>query len=325
MQVHADKVIRNPAAQTYRHFAVSCRIPGDAGTRLQVFPLAFHSRSAVEAGIALKGEELRVRVQAQRNQLALEQAREQKRILAARLAEALRLDPAVDLVGQDAELATLAFVPVTETLDALVSEALDARPEIRESRALMQVAEQTQNGAVYGPLIPTVAGQVFVGGFGGGRDAGPSTFGGSRDYLAAVGWRVGPGGLFDVGRIRSARARLGEARWNLEKLRDAVSRQVVEAHTRVVSQQQQLGTAKDALAAAEQGLELARGRKEFEVGVVLENILAEQDQTRARQDYARALGEYNKAHYGLARAVGRLGKHAQSEGATGGRVDRVVR
>ncbi len=262
---------------------------------------------AVDAGIALKGDELRVRVQTQRNQLALQQATEQRRILAARLAEALRLDPAVELVAQDLELAPLALVPATEAVDALVSEAVATRPEMKEAHALVQAAEQTEKGAVYGPLIPTVVGQVFLGGLGGGKDSGPTTFGGSRDYLAAVGWRFGPGGLFDLGRIRLARARLGEAQWNVEKLRDGVVRQVVEAHTRVMSQQEQLATAKEELAAAEQGLELARGRKEFEVGVVLENILAEQDQTRARQDFVRAVGEYDKAQYQLSRALGRLG------------------
>jgi len=81
---------------------------------------------------------------------------------------------------------------------------------------------------------------------------------------------------------------------------------VVEARTRVESQEQQLQTAKDALAAAEEALRLTRARQEFEVGVVLENILAEQDQARARQDYARVLGEFNKAQYGLSRALGLL-------------------
>ena len=60
------------------------------------------------------------------------------------------------------------------------------------------------------------------------------------------------------------------------------------------------------LSVADDGLTLARARTEFGVGVVLENILAEQDQTRARFDYVRAIGEYDKAQYGLARALGRL-------------------
>ncbi len=206
-----------------------------------------------------------------------------------------RLEPGVELVAQDLELAPLALVQASEAVDALVSEALSARPEWKEAQALVQVAQQTEKGAVYGPLIPTIVGQAFRGGLGGGKDGGPTSFGGSRDYLAAVGWRFGPGGLFDVGRIRSTRARREEARWNVEKLKDSIARQVVEARTRARSQQEQLETAKEALAAAEQGLEL-------------ENILAEQDQTRARQDYARALGEYDQAQYALLRALGRLGK-----------------
>jgi outer membrane protein TolC len=297
------------AAQAYFDLLVAQAVVGVAADALQIsrdYESQLHR--AVDAGIALKGDELRVRVQTRRNQLSLQQATEQRRILAARLAEPLRLDPAVELVAQDLELAPLALVPATEAVDALVSEALAARPELKEAQALVQVAAETEKGARYGPLIPTIAGQVFFGALGGGKDGGPTTSGGSRDYLAAIGWRLGPGGLFDLGRIRSTRARREEANWNVEKMKDSIARQVVEARTRVLSQQEQLETAREALAAAEQGLELARGRKEFEVGVVLENILAEQDQTRARQDYARALGEYDKAQYLLLRVLGRLGK-----------------
>jgi OMF family outer membrane factor len=262
---------------------------------------------AVEVGIAFKGDELRVRVQAQRNQLVLQQATEQRRIQAARLAEILRLDAAVDLLANDAELAPLPLSNASDSMDALVKQALAARPEIGEAEALLQAATETEKGSVYGPLIPTVSGQLFLGGLGGGKQAGPTTFGASRDYFAAVGWRIGPGGLFDVGRTRLTRARVSEARWNLERLKDSISRQVVEARTRVLSQEQQLQTAKEALATAEETLRLTQARREFEVGVVLENILAEQDQARARQDYARALGEFNKAQYALSRALGRFG------------------
>jgi outer membrane protein TolC len=311
---HQQTLVR--AAQAYFDLLVAQAIVGSSAEALRIsaeYESQLHR--AVDAGIALKGDELRVRVQTQRNQLALQQATEQRRILAARLAESLRLDPAVELVARDLELAPLTLAPATEAASALVSEATAARPEIREARALVQVAEETEKGATYGPLIPTIVGQAFVGSLSGGREGGPTNSGGSRDYLLAVGWRLGPGGLFDLGRIHLARARSREAQWNVEKVKDGVARQVVEARTRVLSQQEQLQTAKEALAAADQGLELARGRKEFEVGVVLENILAEQDQTRARQDYVRAIGEYDKAQYELLRAVGRLAGDTPSDGA----------
>lgn len=306
-----DTIVR--AAQAYFDLLVSQAAVGVAADALRIsqdYESQLHR--AVEAGIALKGDELKVTVQRKRNQLALQQATEQRRMISARLTEALRLDPALDLVAQDPELAPLTLAPAAEPIEPLISEALDARPEMKQSRALVQAAEQTEKGAVYGPLIPTVVGQVFVGGFGGSKQGGPSNFGASHDYLAAVAWRVGPGGLFDVGRVRSTRARRGESQWNLEKLKDSIARQVVEARIRVMSQQEQLDTAKEALAAAEQGLTLARSRRQFEVGIVLENILAEQDQTRARQDLVRAIGEYDKAQYGLSRALGRLGTKAET-------------
>ena len=53
-------------------------------------------------------------------------------------------------------------------------------------------------------------------------------------------------------------------------------------------------------------MRLARERKEFAVGVVLENIQAEQDLTRARLDYLRAVAEFDKAQYALLRAAGQL-------------------
>jgi len=261
---------------------------------------------AVEVGIAFKGDELRVKVQSQRNELALQQAVEQQRTQAARLAETLRLDPAVELLGQTAELAPLPMELPSAPARELIRQALAARPELGSAQAAVGAAEATVKAARFGPLIPSLAAQVFLGGLGGGRNDAPSTFGGSRDYFAAFAWRIGPGGLGDFGRVRAAKARLSEARWTVEKAKDGIARQVVEALARVQSQEQQVRTAKEALDAADQALALTEGRRQFEVGIVLENILAQQDQARARQDYARTLGEFNKSQYGLSRALGLL-------------------
>jgi outer membrane protein TolC len=119
-------------------------------------------------------------------------------------------------------------------------------------------------------------------------------------------WRIGPGGLFDSGRRQTAEARLRLAEIDADRSRDAVTRQVVDGFTRWQSLTDQLITARRALAAADEGLRLARERKEFAVGVVLENIQAEQDLTRARLDYLRAVAEFDKAQYALLRAAGQL-------------------
>ena len=66
----------------------------------------------------------------------------------------------------------------------------------------------------------------------------------------------------------------------------------------------QLATVKGQLSAAGESLRLTRQRKEFGVGNVLENIQAEEDLTRARNDYIAAIAEYDKAQYRLRYAAG---------------------
>src|SRR3989454_4397426 len=261
---------------------------------------------AVGAGLAFKGDELRVQTQTERYQIALRQALEQQRVAAARLAQILHLDSAVELVPQDTDLVPLTLVDTNASLDSLVQQALGSRPELKQSQALVTAAREAKNGAVYGPLIPSIGAQAFGGGLGGGKNDSTGNFGGSEDYFVGIGWRIGPGGLFDSGRIHASRARLETARLSEEKARDEITRQVVEGQTRVQSLLDQLGTTKQNLATASETLRLTRERKQFGVGAVLEDIQAQQELTRARSDHLSAVADFNKAQYGLSKAAGRL-------------------
>lgn len=263
-------------------------------------------KSAVEAGIAFKGDLLRVSVQAERNQIALRQATEQQRVTAARLAQTLHLDPAVELVARDTDLVPLTLVETNLTMQSLVQRALAMRPELKQIEAFVQAARENKNGAFYGPLIPSIGASAFAGGLGGGQNSDWGNFGAQQDYVVGVGWRIGPGGLFDFGRQKAAKARLNSTRIGAEKLHDEVVRQVVDAFTRLQSQSEQINMARRGLTAAEEGLRLAQQRQEFGVGIVLENVQAEQDLTRTRTDYLKAIAEFNKAQYGLSKAVGAL-------------------
>lgn len=259
---------------------------------------------AVGAGVAFKGDALRAQVQAEKNQLTLRQTQEQQRVAAARLVQTLHLESAVELVAREDELVPLDLVATNESLDSLVVQALSSRPELGQSRFVVEAARDARKGAVYGPLIPSVGAQVFAGGLGGGKDGTPGTFGASEDYQFTLGWRIGPGGLFDRSRIRAADARLKIEGLSSQKLLDEVMRQVTESFVRRQSLGDQLATARRAVAAAQETLRLTQQRKEFAVGVVLENIQAEQDLTRARLDLLTAIAEFNKAQYALKKAVG---------------------
>jgi outer membrane protein TolC len=109
-----------------------------------------------------------------------------------------------------------------------------------------------------------------------------------------------------VGRTRAAKSQLKAAELSGEKLDDEISRQVVDAFVRVQSLREQINSAKRVLQTAEDGLRLAQLRREFAVGIVLENIQSEQDLTRARFDYLKAIADFNSAQYALSRAIGKL-------------------
>jgi len=274
---------------------------------------------AVDAGIAFKGDALRVKVQQQRDQIGLRRAEENARLASATLVELLHLDPTVELMPRDASVVPLSIISTKETLGDLVSQALAARPEAQESAAFFSAAQHAKNGAIYGPVMPTVGGQAFFGGLGGGMDSETGHFGGSEDYVASVSWRVGPGGLFDFGNIHAQQARLRGATLTASKVTDQIANEVIASHIRLQSLADQIATAKQSLSDAEEALRLGQERKEFGVGVVLETIQAEQDLARARSDYLNIVTDYNKAQYALLRALGRLSAPAPPSDHSRGR------
>ena len=261
---------------------------------------------ASAAGIAFKGDVYRAQVQAENNRRLLRQAQEQQRIAAARLAQVLRLPPATELVPSELELAPVNLVATNAALDSLMTQALAARPELVQSEFLVDSAHAVRQGTTVGPLIPTLGASAYFGGLGGGVNSDTGNFGDTQDYFVGLSWRIGPGGLFDRSRTRAASAREQTAALQSEKIREEIGRQVVEAFTRVQSLADQLGLTQRALKAAEQLMSLTSDRKEFGTGAVLETIQAEQELTRARLEYFKAIAEFDQAQYALFKATGRL-------------------
>jgi outer membrane protein TolC len=234
----------------------------------------------------------------------LRQAQEQQRVAAVNLAQILHLDSTVDLVPHDEDLVPLLLFPTNAALNSLVRQALNARPELKAGQALITAARDAKNGALYGPLIPSVGARVFAGGLGGDRQSGPDNFGHSEDYLLGLSWRIGPGGLFDSGRVKAEKARMAASQLGQTKLKDAVISQVVSAAARMQSLYDQVTLAQRNLATANETFRLTRERKQYGVGIALEDIQAQQALTRAHSDYVTAVAEHNKAQYGLNKAVG---------------------
>ncbi|MBL9199356.1 MAG: TolC family protein [Opitutaceae bacterium] len=259
-----------------------------------------------DAGLTLSGDATRVRAARERAELTLVRARADQRIASARLAEILRLDPAVELAPVDAELAPMTLGAPTEDLGALISRALAVRPELDEASARLDAARALRRGATTGPLLPTIGAQASLGGLGGGVSGSTWTrdFGYSGDYSLGVSWRVGPGGLFDKNREREAAARERQVEFEQEKIRDLIRRQVVEQHTRLASLAAQIELARKTLEASDLTATFSRQRRETGVGAAFEDLQAEDDLARARRDYLVTIADYNLAQYALKFVVG---------------------
>jgi outer membrane protein TolC len=259
-----------------------------------------------EAGLTFSGDAARVRAARERAELTLARFRTEQRIAAVRLAEILRLDPAVDLTPSDGDLAPLSLTTAGDDLGALVSKALASRPELDEAAARIEAARVLRRASHRGPLIPTLGAQASIGGLGGGPGSASLTrdFDMSSDVALGVSWRVGPGGLFDRNRQRETASRERQVELDREKVQDTIRRQVVEQHTRLRSLATQIELARKTLVATDQTARLSRQRRETGVSAVLEDLVAEDELARARRDYLATVAEYNLAQYALRYATG---------------------
>src|SRR5205814_863218 len=85
---------------------------------------------AVSIGLAFKGDALRVKVQRQRDEIALQQAEEKVRLAAARLAQILHLDPVVELRPHESQLLPLSLISAMMPAGTLTEEKV--RDEIAQ-------------------------------------------------------------------------------------------------------------------------------------------------------------------------------------------------
>ena len=261
---------------------------------------------AADAGLIFKGDVYRVETAYERGELNRRQLREQQRILAARLAELLHMDHAVELIPTEGDMAPLSLVAESADLGELIGHALAARPEMDAATARVAAAKENSRGATYAPLVPSIGAQAGVGKLGGGAGDPPLTrdFSATHDYLLALSWRIGPGGLLDFGRQHAAQAAERTGILEKAKLDEQIRREVVEHFEHLHSVADQVGLLRKTLASAEETAKLSRERRLIGVGAVLEDLLAEDELARSQRDYLTVVAEYNKAQYALRFSTG---------------------
>jgi outer membrane protein TolC len=229
----------------------------------------------------------------------------------ARLAQLLLLDSAADLVPGDQGVLPIALVPAEQPIDDMIAAGLMNRPELGESRALVAQALERWRLERHRPLIPTLQAFYYGGSFIGGNPQ-LSTAGGREDVLGQLSWELKNLGLGNIHAARERRAGYDAARYQLIEVQARVGAEVTAA-AKVVRLRQRALT--DAQAAVRSGEKMWATLKAagFEVaGPVgsalkydfLEPLLAEQELTRARQEYLSQVIEYNRNQFRLYWAMG---------------------
>jgi outer membrane protein TolC len=262
--------------------------------------------TAVSAGLSLPIELRRIETELARRSADVSRREETRRLAAARLATLLHLDATIDLAPADATPPVITLVATNRALDALVAEALATRPELKVGAAASASAKALRNQTLYGPLVPSVGAQVLAGGLGGGTGGAWNNLGVTQDYMAGLGWRIGPGGLFDRPRQEAATSRFEASRLQEEQIHDAVIAEVVTARVQADARRDQAALAEAAVRSADAALTLSRQRRDFGVSGVLEFLQAEQALASSRDELATAWVQRAEAEYALAAAVGRL-------------------
>jgi outer membrane protein TolC len=260
---------------------------------------------AVDAGTAFRADLLRVKTQVSREKLAIRQHQEKRDLAAAALSETLRLPADSELRPAKADLVPVRLLDRKLGVATLISQAAQHRPEMKAVGAVNQAAVLEKDRARVAPMIPNVQAGYSFGGLGGGFNRDVSNFDDTQNMYIGLGWKIGPGGLFDKQRQIIAGAQEEATKLQAGQIKAAIGREVVEAAAKAQSAHDQIDINDEAVAAAQEMVKLAKERQASQLGVVLEYLLAREELTRARQSRVQAVAAFNKAQHELKRAVGK--------------------
>jgi len=198
---------------------------------------------------------------------------------------------------------TLAEIPalpnVTADPQELVANAQRSRPEVLSLQET-QTALANSRRALEAGQNPSLAVGINT-----SRNFDPGAFGQKTTTVGTVTLNVP---LFDSGitraRVREARQFEEQNRILLQQTELAVSLQVRQAVTNLISARARLASAQQQVALSEENLRIARVRNQAGEGIFLEIIDAETQLTQARNQLVSARYDYLNAYAALQQAVG---------------------
>jgi outer membrane protein TolC len=266
--------------------------------------LAELTTSYAASGLGSQADADRAQTELAFRRIEMLRTEEAIRVASARLARQLSDDPTQPFAPLEPAIVPIDMVQPDVSTKELVTIGLSCRPELAESRWLVQEAVARLNRERHAPLLPSVLLGASYGGFGGGLGSDIENFGDRFDLDAAAYWEIRNLAHGETAARNAARARIDQARYRQIQLMDQVASEVAEAHAQVVARRQQLETAAAGIRAATTSYERNLGRIRDAQGLPLEVLQSLQALDQSRRQYLRVVAGYNEAQFRLQRAVG---------------------
>jgi len=216
-------------------------------------------------------------------------------VASVNLATALDLDPTIALDPAADGAQTLLVGEVDA--ESILTRALEARPEVAAARRQLDAARAERSGNVARLAAPAVEAFYREGATGETY----SDLSGLRTYGVAVTWNLSARG---IARVRTADARVEEARLAVAQTEQAVRADVLGAWSEVQVAALRLDKSSEARAAAESALRISQVRYRNGTSPAIETLLAEQQVDQARLEQVAAVVDYNVAQVRLRAQLG---------------------
>ncbi|MGH8018392.1 MAG: TolC family protein [Opitutaceae bacterium] len=258
-----------------------------------------NATARVEAGSGSPFDQLRAEVALANGQPPLIRARNALRLSVVELLRAAGL-PAEDTAEANV-VGSLSFEAMEPTIENVLASARENRPELRQLENNVDAAEYAVSGA-------RATGRPVVGVFA-GYGVQKSQF--SDDFGDSVeGWQAGVQASWDIfdgnatgGRVAQARARLQQARLELDETSLAIDAEVRRAFLDYGEAREILIASQKGVTQAEESVRLARSRFDAGAATQLDVLQAQVALTETRTNEALALHDANVALARLRRAA----------------------
>jgi outer membrane protein TolC len=276
-------------------------------TEQEVGEVARLTADQARVGQGLPSDADRARSEARLFEQDEQRAQEEVAVAAAQLAQLLNIDPTCRLQTAPGPVQLLELINPSLPLCTLIEIALDYRPEMQARMAAIAAGEIRYRQEWYRPLLPTLSVGYSAGVFGGGSNLVETRFGHfaeRTDLDVYAYWTLQNLGLGNLALQNQRQAQVGQAQAELVLTINQIREAVAQAYADSAARAQELAVARRQLERARDGYQRDLRRVRALEGKPIEVLDSARLLASARQEFVRALAEYNQAQLRLFVSLG---------------------